>query len=120
MLIAIEAEDRQSKPATNSRSFHPEGEKHEDASCCRHSCDGDRSPRSGEGEAGEIGAPARLSVVGATRLLPRLPSAGLVPRLVIELLIFGVDGWQAVWVRSSSLSHPKDGRQRRATRRTQR
>jgi hypothetical protein len=50
-------------------------------------------PRSGEGEAGEIGAPARLSVVGATRLLPRLPSAGLVPRLVIELLIFGVDGW---------------------------
>src|SRR5215471_8236085 len=40
-----------------------------------HSCDGDRSPRSGEGEAGAIGArPARLSVVGATRLLPRLPS----------------------------------------------
>src|SRR5262249_8934997 len=89
MLIAIEAEDKQSKPATNSRSFHPEGENHEDASCCRHSCDGDRSPRSGEGEAGEIGAPARLSVVGATRQLPRLPSAGLVPRLVIELLIFG-------------------------------
>src|SRR5262245_22011867 len=89
MLIAVEAEDKQSKPATNSRSFHPEGENHEDASCCRHSCDGDRSPRSGEGEAGEIGAPARLSVVGATRQLPRLPSAGLVPRLVIELLIFG-------------------------------
>src|SRR5262249_54517122 len=41
-----------------------------------HSCDGDRSPRSGEGEAGAIGArrPARLSVVGATRLVPRLPS----------------------------------------------
>src|SRR5262245_33092329 len=77
----------------NSRSFHPEVENHEDASCCRHSCDGDRSPRSSEGEAGEIGAPARLSVVGATRLLPRLPSAGLVPRRVIELLIFGVDGW---------------------------
>src|SRR5262245_40881681 len=70
----------------------PKGENHEDASCCRHSCDGDRSPHSGEGEAGEIGAPARLSVVGATRLLPRLPSAGLVPRRVIELLIFGVDG----------------------------
>src|SRR5262249_41294075 len=37
-----------------------------------------RSNRSGEGEAGAIGAgaisaPARLSVVGATRLLPRLP-----------------------------------------------
>src|SRR5262249_56963461 len=49
-------------------------------------------PRSGEGEAGAIGArPARLSVVGATRLLPRLPSEGLVPRLVIELLIFGVE-----------------------------
>ena len=32
-------------------------------------------PRSGEGEAGAIGAPpAGLSVVGATRLLPRLPS----------------------------------------------
>ena len=62
------------------------------ASCCRHSCDGDRSPRSGEGEAGAIGAgaisaPARLSVIGATRLLPRLPFGGLVPRLVIELLI---------------------------------
>src|SRR5262249_53333062 len=62
-----------------SRSFHPEGENHEDASCCRHSCDGARSPRSGEGEAGAIdasaiGTPARLSVVGATRLLPRLPS----------------------------------------------
>src|SRR5215469_18831538 len=65
----------------------PEGENHEDASCCRHSFDGDRSPRSGEGEAGEIGAPARLSVVGATWLLPRLPSAGLVPRRVIELLM---------------------------------
>ena len=52
-----------------------EGVSNEDASCCRHSCDGDRSPRSGEGEAGAIGAPpARLSVVGATRLLPRLPS----------------------------------------------
>ena len=50
-------------------------------------------PRSGEGEAGAISAPARLSVVGATRLLPRLPFGGLVPRLVIELLIFGVDGW---------------------------
>src|SRR5215813_585763 len=37
-------------------------------------------PRSREGEAGAIGAPARLSVVGATRLLPRLPSEGLVPR----------------------------------------
>src|SRR6516225_3183587 len=76
----------------------PEGENHEDASCCRHSCDGDRSPRCGEGEAGAIGAgaisaPARLSVVGATRLLARLPFGGLVPRLVIELLIFGVDGW---------------------------
>ena len=35
-----------------SRSFHPEGENHEDASCCRHSCDGAHSPRSGEGEAG--------------------------------------------------------------------
>jgi hypothetical protein len=62
-----------------SRLFHPEGENHEDASCCRHSCDGARSPRSGEGEAGAIdagaiGTPARLSVVGATRLLPRLPS----------------------------------------------
>ena len=57
-----------------SRSFRPEGENHEDASCCRHSCDGARSPRSGEGEAGAIGTPARLSVVGATRLLPRLPS----------------------------------------------
>src|SRR5262245_40762618 len=65
----------------------PEGENHEDASCCRHSCDGDRFPCSCEGEAGEIGAPARLSVVGATRLLPRLPSAGLVPRRVIELLM---------------------------------
>src|SRR5262249_47975981 len=64
----------------NRRSFHPEGENHEDASCCCHSCDGDRSPRSGEGEAVAIGAPARLSVVGATRLLPRLPSEGLVPR----------------------------------------
>src|SRR5215468_6877444 len=62
------------RPAT------PEGENHEDASCCCHSCDGDRSPRSGEGEAVAIGAPARLSVVGATRLLPRLPSEGLVPR----------------------------------------
>src|SRR5262249_31572811 len=52
-----------------------EGVSNEDASCCRHSCDGDRFPRSGEGEAGAIGAPpARLSVVGATRLLPRLPS----------------------------------------------
>src|SRR5215470_478565 len=71
------------RPAT------PEGENHEDASCCCHSCDGDRSPRSGEGEAVAIGAPARLSVVGATRLLPRLPSEGLVPRRVIELLIFG-------------------------------
>src|SRR5262249_5350719 len=41
-----------------------------------HSRDGDRSPRSGEGEAGAIGAgpPASLSGVGATRLLPRLPS----------------------------------------------
>src|SRR5262249_35144325 len=57
----------------NWRSFHPEGENHEDASCCCHSCDGDRSPRSGEGEAGAIGAPAGLSVLGATRLLPRLP-----------------------------------------------
>jgi hypothetical protein len=62
-----------------SRSFHPEGKNHEDASCCRHSCDGAHSPRSGEGEAGAIdaraiGTPARLSVVGATRLLPRLPS----------------------------------------------
>src|SRR5262249_21218360 len=57
-----------------------EGVSNEDASCCRHSCDGDRSPRSGEGEAGAIGAPpARLSVVGATRLLPRLPSEWLVP-----------------------------------------
>src|SRR5215471_14694314 len=55
----------------------PEGENHEDGSCCCHSCDGDRSPRSGEGEAGAIGAPARLSVVGPTRLLPRLPSEGL-------------------------------------------
>src|SRR5262249_42891087 len=64
----------------NWPSFHPEGENHEDASCCCHSCDSDRSPRSGEGEAGAIGAPARLSVVGATRLLPRLPSEGLVPR----------------------------------------
>jgi hypothetical protein len=27
-----------------SRSFHPEGENHEDASCCRHSCDGAHSP----------------------------------------------------------------------------
>src|SRR5215831_230970 len=60
---------------------------HEDASCCRHSCDGPRSPRSGEGEAGAIGTPARLSVVGATRLLPRLPSEFVVPRRVIELLI---------------------------------
>src|SRR5215467_11899037 len=65
----------------NWRSFHPEGENHEDASCCCYSCDGDRSPRSGEGEAVAIGAPpARLSVVRATRLLPRLPSEGLVPR----------------------------------------
>src|SRR5215813_8540001 len=58
------------------RLREPEGENHEDDSCCCHSCDGDRSPRSGEGEAGAIGAPARLSVVGATRLLPRLPSEG--------------------------------------------
>src|SRR5215468_1321701 len=62
------------RPAT------PEGENHEDASCCRHSCDGDRSPRSGEGEAGEIGAPARLSVVGATRLLPTLCRIGTATR----------------------------------------
>src|SRR5262249_53320929 len=68
------------------------GGSNEDASCRRHSCDGDRSPRPGEDEAGAIRAPpARLSVVGATRLLPRLPSEGLVPRLVIELLIFGVE-----------------------------
>src|SRR5215831_4510962 len=60
--------DRRARP-------QQEGVSNEDASCCRHSCDGDRSPRSGEGEAGAIGAPpARLSVVGATRLLPRLPS----------------------------------------------
>src|SRR5262252_9429110 len=69
---------RWNKPTPhNWRSFHPEGENHEDASCCCHSCDGDRSPRSGEGgegEAGAIGAPARLSVIGATRLLQRLPS----------------------------------------------
>src|SRR5262249_60725078 len=58
-----------------ARSVQQEGVSNEDASCCRHSCDGDRSPRSGEGEAGAIGAPpASLSVVGATRLLPRLPS----------------------------------------------
>src|SRR5215472_11317351 len=60
--------DRRARP-------QQEGVSNEDASCCRHSCDDDRSPRSGEGEAGAIGAPpARLSVVGATRLLPRLPS----------------------------------------------
>src|SRR6516225_5336182 len=60
--------DRRARP-------QQEGVSNEDASCCRHSCDGDRSPRSGEGEAGAIGAPpARLSVVGATRLLPWLPS----------------------------------------------
>src|SRR5262249_24696693 len=75
-----------------ARRAQQEGVSNEDASCCRHSCDGDRSPRSGEGEAGAIGAPpARLSVVGATRLLPRLPSERLVPRLVIELLIFGIE-----------------------------
>src|SRR5215472_8517355 len=60
--------DRRARP-------QQEGVSNEDASCCRHSCDGDRSPRSGEGEAGAIGTPpARLSVVGAARLLPRLPS----------------------------------------------
>jgi hypothetical protein len=52
----------------------PVGENHENASCGRHSCDGDRFPCSGA-----TGAPARLSV-GTKRLLPRLPSAGLVSR----------------------------------------
>src|SRR6516162_2273008 len=62
---------------TDRRARAPAGKdvSNEDASCCRHSCDGDRYPRSGEGEAGAIGAPpARLSVVRATQLLPRLPS----------------------------------------------
>src|SRR5262249_34772640 len=72
------------------RSFHPEGENHEDASCCCHSCDGDGSPRRGEGEAVARGPPpAGLSVGGAPRLFPRLPSEGLVPRRFMELLIFG-------------------------------
>src|SRR5258708_40298839 len=45
-------------------------------------------PRSGEGEAGAIGAGAiGTPVVGSTPLLPRLPSEWRVPRLFIRLPI---------------------------------
>src|SRR5262249_59445313 len=55
----------------------------EDASCCRHSCDGDRSPPPGEGEAGANGPPpAKLFVVGAAPLLPPPPPHGFVPPLL--------------------------------------
>src|SRR6516162_9368581 len=74
-LVRSEALELRRVSRTGARRPQQEGVSNEDASCCRHSCDGDRSPCSGEGEAGAIGAPpARLSVVGATRLLPRLPS----------------------------------------------
>src|SRR5215468_1419035 len=85
------------------RLREPEGENHEDGSCCCHSCDGDRSPRSGEGEAGAIGAPARLSVVGATRLLPRLPSEGLVPR---RRLVSGPQVQEFAWLQDMTTKKP--------------
>src|SRR5262245_55276177 len=65
-LLNQMAEVPWNKPTPHKwRLFHSEGENHEDGSCCCHYCNGDRSPRSGEGEAVAIGAPARLSVVGA-------------------------------------------------------